>query len=69
MPRKERLSYNQYMREYRQRNNESMRAYDRTRRMRRKTESKCIRCGSPLREEEIVYCVACICGRNLPVEV
>jgi len=58
-----------YLREYRQRNNKEMIAYDKGRRMKRKSECQCIRCGSPLIEDEAGYCMACICGRNLPVEV
>jgi len=65
MPLKDRDAYNKYMREYKQRNN--MTAYDRQRRLKRKTEGKCIRCGKPLIDDEVGYCAWCVTNRNLPI--
>jgi len=65
MPLKDRDAYNKYMREYRQRKN--MTAYDKQRRLKRKAEGKCIRCGKPLIDDEVEYCVWCVTNRNLPI--
>jgi len=67
MPRVERISYNQYIREYRQKNREKMKEYDRKMRQKRRDENRCIRCGCPLIEDEKGYCIACKTFRMRPM--
>jgi hypothetical protein len=67
MPLKDRLEYNKYMREYKRLHSEKMCEIERRRRMKRRNENKCIRCGSPLIEDEVGYCTWCKTMRKSPI--
>ena len=55
--------------EYRSRNREYLAKQERERRQRWRAEGKCVRCGAPLIEGEIGYCMGCCAGKYEPVRI
>ena len=54
-------------RKYREENRESLILYQRKNGQKRLEESRCYSCGAPLIEDEIKYCFACVCKRDIPI--
>jgi len=63
------LSHNILNSQYKARNRELLAKKERERRQRWREDGKCVRCGTPLIEGEIGYCMGCRAGKYEPVRI